>query len=155
MFIKVTSIRDWMVLKFDPQLYKSRSLTQNVARLCVSRRALQKIPMPRVIEELKGIGIPDGDVLRFAKTYVEFALPFHFEDEAYAAKMTALSSALRDAMTGRFGALFHADRDCLQSRIVHLMQNADFRLSASIHHASRHGHEQTLHLLETIDCTWS
>ena len=156
MFLEVSTIHDWMVLKYDSNLYKSRSLTQNIARLCVKKSVLKKLAMPMILQEIKGAGIPEDDITSHTSTYIQFALPFCVNDDKFYEKMKTIGDKLRAHMTSKFGFLLKDNKDNnLQSLIIGLLNNRDYRLKASVYHASKHGHDTTFDILDTVDKVWS
>lgn len=156
MFIEIATIHDWMSLKYDSSLYKSRSLTQNIARLCVKKSVLKKLAMPTILQELKAAGIPDEDITSQTSTYIQFALPFCVDDSAFCEKKRDLANRLRTHMTSKFGFLLKENKDDnLQSLIIGLLNNRDYRLKSSVYYAAKNGHDATFDVLDKIDNVWS
>lgn len=156
MFIEIATIHDWMSLKYDSRLYKSRSLTENIARLCIKKSVLKKIAMPTILQELKNAGIPEDDITCQTSTYIQFAMGFCVEDSAFIEKTRSLTDRLRAHMTSKFGLLLKENRDDnLQSHIICLLNNRDYRLRSSVYYASKNGHEATFDILDKVDKVWS
>jgi hypothetical protein len=156
MFISVADIYDWMTLKYDSNLYKSKSLTQNISRLCVKKNVLKKLAMSLVVEELKATGIPSGDIRKTTTTYIDFALSFSVNDDKFNEKLQIFISKLKENMSKRFAFLL---KDCkddnLQSLIIKMLDKKDLRLKSVVHYASKHGSYATFDLLEKIDNVWN
>lgn len=156
MFLEVGNIYDWMTLKYDSNRYKSRSLTQNIARLCVKKNVLKKLAMSLIVDELKAAGVPEDDISSTTSTYIQFALPFCVNDDEFLAKLYNFVAKIREHMLGRFGFLLKDNKDDnLQSLIIGRLNNRDFRLKSAVYHCSKHGADETLDLLDKIDNVWS
>ena len=156
MFVEFSSIHDWMTLKYDSSRYKNKSLHQNVARLCIKKSVLQKIAIPMVVDELKACGIPHNDIISITKTYIQFALPFCVEHEQFVSKLVEFTNKVKVNMTSRFSFLLIENKDDnLQTLVIKLMENKDYRLQSSIYHASKWGFRATFEVLDKIDNVWS
>lgn len=153
MFRDIMTIRDWMVLKYNPNMYKSKS-DHNIARLCLKKHVLTKITIPLLIEELKNAGIPEEDICSSTKTFIQFALPFSKTVPLFWDRLTVFMYKLREHMEKRFEPLLKKDNN-LQSLIIDMLNNREFRLKSSVYYASKHGHKATFDLLDTINNVWS
>lgn len=154
MFVDVLRIQDWMTLKYDSNRFKSKSLTQNIARLCVKKDVLAKVRISDIAKHLEDLGIPESDIT-FTTTFVTFALPFSVDkDKDFNEKIIKFSKQLCEYMIKKY-ALLLEKRDNLQTMIIELLKKSDYRLKASIYFAAKFGHENTFDLLERIDNVWS
>jgi hypothetical protein len=149
-----------MVLKLDTNLYKSknRQQKQNIVRLCVKLNVLKLIAMPLIIEEIKKCGIPECDITSCTKTYVQFALPLscYVQDTDFYEKLGVFTKSLTERMITTFGVFLKENKDNnLQSMIINLLGNKEYRLKSSVYYSSKHGYKSTFEILDTVDNVWS
>jgi hypothetical protein len=128
---------------------------QNIARLCVKKNVLKKLAMPLIIEELKAVGIP-ADEISSTSTYIQFALPFCVDDREFVVKRRTFADNLNNRMVSKFGFLLVENKDDnLQSLIIGMLGNRDYRFKSSVYYAEKHGSKATFELIDTIDNVWS
>ena len=70
--------------------------------------------------------------------------------------MTHVVASLRDRMADKFKFLLVDNKDAnLQSSIIGMLNNKDYRLRASVYYSAKHGPAETFDLLDRIDTVWS
>lgn len=153
MFVVYGNIYDWMILKYDPQLFKGKALSQNIARLCIKKNVLKQVAMPVIIDQVKNL---DLEIMNTMSTYIQFALPFCENDPLFTQKMTSILSSLKDKMYNKFKFLLIENKDSnLQSSIIEMLNNKDYKLRASVYYSAKYGYAATFDLLHMIDNEWS
>lgn len=152
----LTEVRDWFRLHHNPSIVKDN--TKSILWIWPFKRIVEKLPslLHMIKDECIAFGVPPSDV-RCTRQYVEVYIPIEKKSPVpYLDNMVdyrPILGHLRKCVKEKWSGMVVADRN-LQSHIIGLLENKDFRLRASIEFAGKNGAPPTLDLLDTIDKIW-
>ena len=151
-------IDDWFTCTFQMDLYMSKSLTHNIARISVKQTILKKYNIiPLIVKELiEKFEYTEANI-KIQKLHIDFpVIAWKTDPQALRDFGVKLKTHLKTCITENWNNNIIVSDDNLQSHIIKLfMKNPKFKLEASIHYASKYGAKNTLDLLDTIENQWS
>jgi hypothetical protein len=142
----------WFNINYNPYSFKDNTLSKSPVSIWPKKDVMRKVEniIELIKDECLAFGI-DAQDIKTNKICIEVYLNYNKEKKIvdYMPLREYLAGCVRDKWNSMI-----VSEDNLQSMVIKLLGNREFKLEAALYFGEKYGAKETLNLIKKIDTTW-